>query len=83
VLRLIADREARTNHYQASYNPVLPKMQHHAGSLIELSGKAKVFFQNTENTVNLSSISVWEIIVKLQLRKLPLPSAAVDSTSFI
>jgi PIN domain nuclease of toxin-antitoxin system len=44
----------------------------------ELSGKAKIMFQNTENAVYLSSVSVWEIIVKHQLGKLPLPSAADD-----
>jgi len=33
----------------------------------ELSGKAKIMFQNTENAVYLSSVSVWEIIVKHQL----------------
>jgi PIN domain nuclease of toxin-antitoxin system len=42
----------------------------------ELSDNAKILFQNTENTVYLSSVSVWEIIVKHQLGKLPLPSAA-------
>lgn len=44
----------------------------------ELSEKAKVLFQNTENAVYLSSVSVWEIIVKHQLGKLPLPNAAED-----
>ena len=44
----------------------------------ELSDKAKILFQNTENAVYLSSVSVWEIIVKHQLGKLPLPSAADD-----
>lgn len=44
----------------------------------ELSEKAKILFQNTENAVYLSSVSVWEIIVKHQLGKLPLPSAADD-----
>jgi len=44
----------------------------------ELSDKAKLLFQNTNNAVYLSSISVWEIIVKHQLGKLPLPSAADD-----
>jgi PIN domain nuclease of toxin-antitoxin system len=44
----------------------------------ELSGKAKIMFQNTENAVYLSSVSVWEIIVKHQLGKLPLPSAPDD-----
>ena len=44
----------------------------------ELSDKAKILFQNTNNAVYLSSVSVWEIIVKHQLGKLPLPSAADD-----
>jgi PIN domain nuclease of toxin-antitoxin system len=44
----------------------------------ELSDKAKILFQNTENAVYLSSVSVWEIIVKHQLGKLPLLSAADD-----
>jgi PIN domain nuclease of toxin-antitoxin system len=44
----------------------------------ELSEKAKILFQNTNNAVYLSSVSVWEIIVKHQLGKLPLPSAADD-----
>ena len=44
----------------------------------ELSDKAKILFQNTSNAVYLSSVSIWEIIVKHQLGKLPLPSAADD-----
>ena len=44
----------------------------------ELSEKAKILFQNTNNAVYLSSVSVWEIIVKHQLVKLPLPTAADD-----
>lgn len=44
----------------------------------ELSDKAKILFQNTNNAVYLSSASIWEIIVKHQLGKLPLPSAADD-----
>lgn len=44
----------------------------------ELSNKAKILFKNTSNAVYLSSVSVWEIIVKHQLGKLPLPSAADD-----
>ena len=44
----------------------------------ELSDKAKILFQNTSNAVYLSSVSVWEIIVKHQMGKLPLPSAADD-----
>ncbi|MCQ8104325.1 type II toxin-antitoxin system VapC family toxin [Methylomonas sp. SURF-2] len=42
----------------------------------ELSEKARILFQNTDNAVYLSSVSVWEIIVKHQLGKLPLPSTA-------
>lgn len=42
----------------------------------ELSDKARILFQNTDNMVYLSSVSVWEIIVKHQLGKLPLPSTA-------
>lgn len=42
----------------------------------ELSDNARVLFQNTDNAVYLSSVSAWEIIVKHQLGKLPLPSAA-------
>ena len=44
----------------------------------ELSEKAKILFQNTNNAVYLSSVSVWEIFVKHQLGKLPLPDAADD-----
>ena len=39
----------------------------------ELSNQAKVLFQNTDNAVYLSSVSVWEIVVKNKLGKLPLP----------
>jgi len=39
----------------------------------ELSEQAKVLFKNTENPVYLSCVSVWEIVVKHQLGKLPLP----------
>jgi PIN domain nuclease of toxin-antitoxin system len=39
----------------------------------ELSGQAKMMFQSTNNPVYLSSVSVWEIVVKHQLGKLPLP----------
>ncbi|HBA66195.1 MAG TPA: PIN domain nuclease [Methylococcaceae bacterium] len=42
----------------------------------ELSEKAKVLFQDTNNPVYLSSVSVWEMIVKHQLGKLPLPGSA-------
>ena len=44
----------------------------------ELREKAKILFQNSNNPVYLSSVSVWEILVKNQLGKLPLPSAADD-----
>ncbi|MBF0102465.1 MAG: type II toxin-antitoxin system VapC family toxin [Desulfobacterales bacterium] len=39
----------------------------------ELSDEAKNLFRNTENFVYLSSVSVWEIVVKYHLGKLPLP----------
>lgn len=42
----------------------------------ELSETAKTLFQNTNNTVYLSCVSVWEIIVKHDLGKLPLPESA-------
>ena len=41
----------------------------------ELSDQAKILFQNTDNSVYLSSVSVWEIVVKNKLGKLPLPDA--------
>ncbi len=41
----------------------------------ELSDQAKILFQNTDNPVYLSSVSVWEIVVKNKLGKLPLPDA--------
>ena len=41
-----------------------------------LSQKAKQAFQNTENSIYLSSVSVWEMLVKHQLGKLPLPTNA-------
>ena len=44
----------------------------------ELSEKAKILFQNADNAVYLSSVSAWEIIVKHQLGKLPLPHAPED-----
>lgn len=44
----------------------------------ELSTKAKTEFQDTRNAVYLSSVSAWEIIVKHQLGKLPLPDDAED-----
>jgi len=40
----------------------------------ELSNQAKMLFQNTNNPVYLSSVSAWEIVVKHQRGKLPLPS---------
>lgn len=39
----------------------------------ELTEKAKILFQDTRNLVYLSSVSIWEIIVKNKLGKLPLP----------
>lgn len=41
----------------------------------ELSESAKNLFQDTNNPIFLSSVSVWEIVVKNQLGKLPLPEA--------
>lgn len=46
----------------------------------ELSESAKKLFQNTNNPVFLSSVYVWEIVVKNQLGKLPLPE---DPEQFI
>jgi len=40
----------------------------------ELSDQAKTLFKNTENPAYLSSVSIWEIVVKYQLKKLPLPN---------
>ena len=42
----------------------------------ELSQTAKALFQDIGNTVYLSSVSAWEIIVKHALGKLPLPDRA-------
>jgi PIN domain nuclease of toxin-antitoxin system len=42
----------------------------------ELSQTAKALFQDIGNTVYLSSVSAWEIIVKNTLGKLPLPDRA-------
>lgn len=39
----------------------------------ELSDKAKMLFSQSENEIYLSAISFWEMIVKNQLGKLPLP----------
>jgi PIN domain nuclease of toxin-antitoxin system len=44
----------------------------------ELSLKAKLLFQDTGNAVYLSAVSIWEIIVKHKLGKLPLPDAVED-----
>jgi PIN domain nuclease of toxin-antitoxin system len=40
----------------------------------ELSEKAKSVFQDTGNLIYLSSVSIWEMLVKYQLGKLPLPA---------
>lgn len=42
----------------------------------ELSSKAKQVFQDPGNAVYLSSVSIWEMLVKHQLGKLPFPTAA-------
>lgn len=39
----------------------------------ELSPTARVCFQDPDNTVYLSSVSVWEMVVKYVLGRLPLP----------
>ncbi len=39
----------------------------------ELSEKARIFFSDTKNEVYLSVVSVWEIIVKNKIGRLPLP----------
>ena len=44
----------------------------------ELSVRAKTVFQDSHNSVYLSSVSIWEIFVKHQIGKLPLPEAAED-----
>ena len=41
----------------------------------ELSNQARALFKNIDNPVYLSSVSVWEIVVKNKLGKLPLPDA--------
>lgn len=46
----------------------------------EFSEKGKILFRDTRNAVYLSSVSAWEIIVKNQLGKLPLPE---DADSFV
>lgn len=40
----------------------------------ELSKHAKDIFQDTDNTIYLSSVSIWEMLVKHLLGKLPLPA---------
>ena len=40
-----------------------------------LSDKARGLFKNPENEVFLSSVSFWEINVKYQIGKLPLPES--------
>jgi PIN domain nuclease of toxin-antitoxin system len=42
----------------------------------ELSSKAKQVFLDANNDVFLSSVSVWEILIKNRLGKLPLPGDA-------
>jgi len=42
---------------------------------LKLSGKARSLFESPENEVFLSSVSFWEINVKYQLGKLPLPES--------
>lgn len=39
----------------------------------ELSDNCKLLFSNPENEVYLSVISIWEIIIKYNLQRLPLP----------
>lgn len=46
----------------------------------ELSETAKTVFRDIGNRVYLSSVSVWEIVVKHHLGKLPLPT---DAETFI
>lgn len=41
----------------------------------DLSSTARVCFQDPDNRVYLSSVSVWEIVVKYDLGRLPLPDA--------
>lgn len=41
----------------------------------KLSDKARSLFENPENEVFLSSVSFWEINVKYQIGKLPLPES--------
>lgn len=44
----------------------------------ELSQKAHDVFTNPNNEIFLSSVSVWEIMVKNSIGKLPLPNAPED-----
>ncbi len=44
----------------------------------ELSDNARKLYTAPENEVFLSSISVWEMVVKYQLNRLPLPQPPVD-----
>ena len=39
----------------------------------KLSPKAKSFLQNQDNTIFFSAASAWEIVIKYQIGKLPLP----------
>lgn len=41
----------------------------------ELSETAKTLFSQQDNEVFLSSISLWEMLIKFQLGKLPLPNS--------
>jgi PIN domain nuclease of toxin-antitoxin system len=45
---------------------------------VELTNNARQVFTNPENIVFLSCVSVWEIMVKNSIGKLPLPNAAVE-----
>ena len=42
------------------------------------SERAKSLFRNPENPVYLSSVSIWEIIVKHQIGKLDLPAEPIS-----
>ncbi len=42
----------------------------------ELSDRARELFSSPDNEIFLSSVSVWEIVVKNRLRRLPLPASA-------
>jgi len=45
---------------------------------VELSKNARQIFSNPENEIFLSCVSVWEIMVKNHLGKLPLPDEAEE-----